>query len=160
MVDTVRVRLATLDDIPVLVHQRVAMFAEILDPDEQGRPTMAEEFAAWVRERLISREYVGFMAEDANAGVVAGAGLWLLPWPPGPVAGAGELGYILNVYTDVPFRHRGIAQRLMLAVLDYAREQGLSTLILHASEAGRPIYQRLGFQLSNEMRLSIRREDQ
>ncbi len=42
----------------------------------------------------------------------------------------------------------------MRRVIDWLREQRLGRLILHASEAGRPLYDKMGFVTTNEMRLA------
>jgi len=63
---------------------------------------------------------------------------------------------VLNVYTEPAFRNRGLARRLMHAVIDWCRAQGLASVQLHASDAGRPLYESLGFGATNEMRLSLR----
>jgi hypothetical protein len=42
----------------------------------------------------------------------------------------------------------------MRQVIAWAGEAGIHTLVLHASEAGRPLYERLGFASTNEMRFT------
>ena len=51
-------------------------------------------------------------------------------------------------------RCRGLAETLMRRVIAWAGEAGVHTLVLHASEAGRPLYERLGFASTNEMRFT------
>ena len=41
----------------------------------------------------------------------------------------------------------------MRALLDALAERGIRRIVLHASEDGRRLYQRLGFVPTNEMRL-------
>lgn len=40
----------------------------------------------------------------------------------------------------------------MRHILDWARQERLDRLVLHASDDGRPLYERLGFAATNEMR--------
>ena len=61
----------------------------------------------------------------------------------------------MNVYTEPRYRKRGLARRLMATVMDWCREQGLRTLILHASDEARPLYQSLGFRPTNEMSIKL-----
>jgi hypothetical protein len=42
----------------------------------------------------------------------------------------------------------------MQTLIGWAGDAGLHTLVLHASDAGRPLYERLGFKATNEMRYS------
>jgi GNAT superfamily N-acetyltransferase len=63
---------------------------------------------------------------------------------------------ILNVYTDPEYRRRGIARLLMETMIDWCKRKGLARVNLHASDAGRHLYESLGFEPSNEMRLKLR----
>jgi GNAT superfamily N-acetyltransferase len=64
-------------------------------------------------------------------------------------------GNILNVYTAPPHRRRGLARRLMETALDWCQKNGIRAVILHSSDDGRALYERLGFQASNEMRMIL-----
>jgi predicted acetyltransferase len=68
---------------------------------------------------------------------------------------SGCVGYVMNVVTVPTYRRRGIARRVMTDILRWLAEQGVEHVTLHATEAGRPLYQELGFVASNEMRLRI-----
>jgi len=59
---------------------------------------------------------------------------------------------VVNVYTEPEWRGRGIARALMKVLMEWAAGQGADRLVLHASDAGRPLYQSLGFEPTNEMR--------
>lgn len=119
----------------------------------------AENFLAGA---LARGEYVGWLlAPEAEPDrVVAGAGVQLRSALPHPVdLGGGEIGVaagrhgiVLNVFTEPDWRRQGLAEQLMRHVLVWAREQRLDRLLLHASEDGRALYQRLGFVATNEMR--------
>ena len=74
------------------------------------------------------------------------------PHPLGDGLAEGRQGLIVNVFTERPWRRRGLANLLLEHVLAWAAESGMETLVLHASDEGRPLYERLGFQATNEMR--------
>jgi predicted acetyltransferase len=63
---------------------------------------------------------------------------------------------IINIYTEPKVRRRGLARRLMLLMIQWLKEQGFSSVVLHASHAGRPLYEKLGFVPTNEMRLRLK----
>ena len=44
---------------------------------------------------------------------------------------------------------------MMEALLGWCRGQGFRSVALHASEEGRPLYEKLGFHHTNEMRLKL-----
>jgi GNAT superfamily N-acetyltransferase len=58
----------------------------------------------------------------------------------------------VNVYTQPEWRGQGIARALMNVLMEWAVGQGSDRLVLHASDAGRPLYLSLGFEATNEMR--------
>jgi hypothetical protein len=43
----------------------------------------------------------------------------------------------------------------MLTILDWIKKRGLRSVNLHASDEGRPLYEKLGFSATNEMRLKF-----
>jgi GNAT superfamily N-acetyltransferase len=62
------------------------------------------------------------------------------------------------MYVVPAARRRGIARALMNEVLEYCRAQGFRSVYVHASDAGRPLYESLGFIPTNEMRLDLRHD--
>lgn len=156
MSEELRVRLATLADVPTIVHQRHAMFAEMGDGTPESLERMDAAYALWLREKMANDEYLGWFALDAAGAPVSGVGLWAQEWPAGPIDQTGKRAYLMNVYTEPPYRQRGLARRLVQIALDWARQHGMETALLNASKAGRPLYESLGFDQSSEMRLTLR----
>ena len=77
----------------------------------------------------------------------------LCPWPANPRDPCTQRAIILNMFTEPAFRKRGIARQIMLTILDWIKQPGLHGVNLHASEEGRSLYEKLGFEATNEMRL-------
>jgi ribosomal protein S18 acetylase RimI-like enzyme len=149
------VRRATPADALVITAQRRAMFEDMGHADATRLDAMDTAFEPWVAERLRAGSYIGWLMDDGAGKVVAGAGLWVMDWPPHQLGQAPRRGNILNVYVAPEHRRRGLARRLMDDVLAYCRADGLEVVILHASEQGRPLYAALGFAPTNEMRLLL-----
>jgi GNAT superfamily N-acetyltransferase len=106
-----------------------------------------------VRQKMSAGDYLAWFAIAPDGSVAAGAGLWLMDWPPHMLgAGDNRRGNILNVYTRPEFRRQGLARGLTETAVEWCRTHGIRTVILHASEEGRALYQALGFQPTNEMR--------
>src|SRR6266550_1058805 len=95
---------------------------------------------------------------DAESGeIVGGAGLQLRELLPRPNPGGerlvrGPQGLVVNVYTERAWRRRGVADALMRELLRWCSGNGVESIVLHASGEGRPLYQKLGFTPTNEMR--------
>ena len=139
------VRPATLADIDALVHHRIAMFTEMgIALDE---PALAAAFRGWLHEMMPSGSYRAWVAEDGGA-VVAGGGITVLPWPPGPQYMGRRLAYVYNVYTEPGHRRRGLARLIMEAIHAWCRASDVASVALNASRDGAPLYETLGYQVS------------
>ncbi|GGR01620.1 N-acetyltransferase [Deinococcus ruber] len=143
-------RPAVLADAAIIAAQREAMFT---DMGVEYREEVAQ-FAPWVRRHLEAASYLGWLIETGGE-VVAGAGLLLLDWPPHFVDPQPLRGYLLNVYVHPAHRGRGLARQLTETAIAETRQRGIRILSLHASEFGRPLYEKLGFTATNEMRLML-----
>lgn len=151
-----RIREAGMADLPHLIHHRRAMFAEMGLGDEASLDRVDEASKEYFAHALQRGTYKGWLAEAAGQTVLGGGGIVLARWPGFPGESLAERAWILNMYTEPPARGRGVAKRLLQTMIDWCREHGFSTVSLHASDAGRPIYQSFGFQPTNEMRLKLR----
>ncbi len=156
--DSLTVRSATLADVPIIIAHRHEMFAEM----QRGTPgqlrAMDRAFRPWIERALHSGIYLGWFVADRDR-VAAGAGLLLEDWPATPMDQSARRGYILNVYTHPDYRRRGLARKLMRTILDYCRLHDIRIVSLHASAAGRALYESLGFRPTNEMRLNLAEEN-
>lgn len=156
MLETIyRLRLAVPADAPVIAAQRRAMFIEMGDRAHAEAAGMDEQFVAWVSERIARGAYLGWLACTEAGAPVAGAGLDIREGAPLPGDFATRRGYIMNVYVLPEHRRRGLARCLLRALLGWCQENGVRGLSLHASDAGRPLYEALGFAASGEMRLLL-----
>jgi GNAT superfamily N-acetyltransferase len=149
-----RVAQATIRDAESIVHHRRAMFSDMGYRDTVALDTMCAAFRPWLEARMAAGDYLAWMAHTDDGRIVAGLGLWLMDWPPHMIGAGSRRGNILNVYTEPEFRRRGIARALMQTALDWCRVNGVTAVILHASADGRALYESLGFQPTNEMRIA------
>jgi GNAT superfamily N-acetyltransferase len=137
------IRPATLDDLETLVHHRVAMFTDMgvtIDGDALGRA-----FRAWLREAMAPGDYRAWLCE-AGGHVVAGGGISLLRWPPGPRSVVGDrLAFVYNVYTEPAYRKRGLARSLMETIHAWCASHGIPAMALNAAGDARRLYESLGY---------------
>jgi GNAT superfamily N-acetyltransferase len=138
------VRLATLDDVAVLVHHRVAMFTDMGVPLDE--PTLSRAFAEWLRVQMPAGTYRAWLVETESSAVVAGGGATILPWPPGPRYMGDRLAFVYNVYVERAHRRRGLARLVMDTMHAWCRDNGVTSMALNASADGLPLYESLGYQ--------------
>lgn len=162
MADAFQLRLATSADVDLISWHRARMFQDMgeLPPD------LFETFRIRSRDALqqmFEREnYFGWLASSENEPerIVAGAGVQLREVPPHPQPNAnakidivsGRQAIIQNVFTEPDWRRRGLAALLIKRIIDWTREKGIDSLVLHASDEGRALYEWLGFVPTTEMR--------
>lgn len=151
-----QIRFARVSDANVIARQRVAMF---LDMGELGDRADAAALESSTRVHLIeqlgSGEYVGWLAEQGTT-VIGGAGVLIHQYHPSPQNLRGRpTAYVLNVYSDPAHRKQGVATALMTAIARWCVERDIPRISLHTSDAGRRLYERLGFAASNEMRVDV-----
>ncbi len=141
------IREATLDDIDILVHHRLAMFAEMGRPFDA--PLIAELFRGWLRTTMPSGEYHAWLCTTEANAVAAGAGLSVIKWPPGPSPlRSDRAAFVYNVYTEVAHRRRGLARRLMETLHEWCARQGIGAIALNASDDARHLYESMGYRVA------------
>jgi GNAT superfamily N-acetyltransferase len=139
------VRPATLQDTDVLVRHRAGMFTDMGVKVDRGA---SDRFKSWLTEMMPAGTYRAWLLETDHGEVVAGGGITVLPWPPGPLSPEGRLAFVYNVYTEPSHRRHGHAGLVMQAIHAWCREAGIYSLALNASQFGVSLYESLGYRQS------------
>ena len=153
--DPYRVRAAGPADIEVVLHHRRRMFEDMGFTDPAALEAMLATSTPLLRRGLEDGSYRGFLVEEAGGRVVAGGGVVVLEFHSHPTDPRPRRAWVVNVFTETEHRRRGLARRLMEAILASCRADGMRTLYLHASAEARSLYESLGFQATNEMRIDF-----
>ena len=139
------IRPADVDDVDALVHHRLAMFTEMGTPFDA--PVIKQMFREWLLKMMPAGEYRAWVCVSERGEIVAGAGLTLLKWPPGPSPIASErIAFVYNVYTEPPHRKRGLARRLMDTVHTWCADHGVGAVALNAAPAAQHLYESQGYR--------------
>jgi len=154
----ITIRAAGVGDAAIILDHRGSMFRDMKEGTADERERMAEVAGPWLAQALADGSYRHWLALDAAGRVVGGGGVLLCPWPANPKDPCTERAVILNVYTEPEFRKRGIARQVMLTILEWLKQRGLRGVNLHASADGRPLYEKMGFEPTNEMQLKFNGE--
>jgi len=148
------IRRATSDDIEQLVRLRLLLFEE-LDEHAESVPMVevGEATRAYLTQSLMQGTFLAWVAENDQL-IVATSGLALFERPPSPRNLSGKEAYVLNMYTLPQWRGQGLATALLQELMRYVIEASIGRIWLHATEDGRPIYEKAGFLAkSSEMEL-------
>jgi GNAT superfamily N-acetyltransferase len=148
---SISIRPTTLEDVATIAEHRHRMFVDDGIPDDERMRALIDSFIPWVKARIQMGIYSGWFALDGDK-VIAGVGMMTIDWPPHPLHLEPLRGYLLNVYTDPAYRGKGIAKCLVKKAMEEAVRRKISVVTLHASKMGRPVYEKLGFNGTTEMR--------
>lgn len=152
------VRMATIDDIPILIDHHLAMFREIYQV--LNRAIVETDFnktGRAYREKLWRQLTEGTCTawvHTSNSGIVASAAVSLLEGVPVPNDPSVTVAFVHSVYTSPEYRRKGYARQLMREILTYCEQHEIRRVDLVASTAGEALYTGLGFSyMSGSMRL-------
>jgi GNAT superfamily N-acetyltransferase len=146
---------AGLEDVELLAAQRLNLLREV--HPELGTKIEESEVRTreWIRKRLADGRLTGFVVRTQD-GKVAGSGcIWLRDEQPRPTNLSMVAPYLMSMYTAPEFRRKGVARLIVQSALKWCREHGYERVNLHASEAGKPLYESLGFLPTTEMRAKL-----
>ncbi len=149
------IRVASIADIPEILRQRRRMYEDMNYTDAEALNAVATLTADYLQRAMADRTFRAWLACELNRPIAGGAVL-VTPWPAHPNDLECRRATILNVYTDPAYRRRGIARQLMETMITWCKGEGFARVTLHASDDGRRLYESLGFEPSNEMRLKLR----
>lgn len=153
-IDT-HIRMATVADLPTIMHHRRRMFYDMGFTDNATLDAMEATSAPFIQAGLRNGSYRGWLVETADC-VAAGGGVVIMDYPSSPRDPNARRVYILNMYTEPEYRKRGLAKMIVEAMICWCRVQGFGWVSLHASDDGRHLYETLGFKPTNEMRLVLK----
>ncbi|MCR4401365.1 MAG: ribosomal protein S18-alanine N-acetyltransferase [Firmicutes bacterium] len=112
------------------------------DLDDVMRIEKASFPTPWSRNAFLSEIYENsracYLVARQSGKVIGYVGIWIIL----------EEGHITNIAVHPDFRRRGIGERLMKAIMDYARSKGAKrfTLEVRVSNVGaQKLYEKLGF---------------
>lgn len=154
------VRAATSADAPVIARHRAEMFRDMGELPMEAYQDLVDRTVAYLPQAITSGEYIAWLVSPPDSSeTIAGAGVQIRRILPRPITESGQIrialgreAIVLNVFTERPWRRKGIARLLMQHVLDWASAAEIDRLVLHASSEGRGLYERLGFVPTGEMR--------
>jgi GNAT superfamily N-acetyltransferase len=146
---------AKIEDLDILVKHRLDMFNDMYPELRKEIQESEEQTRKWIKEMLSKGTLAGFIVRT-GVGLAVGSGcLWIKKDQPNPTHSRLEAPYLLSMYTEKEFRRRGVARLIVKTAMAWSKEQGYDRINLHATEAGKGLYEEFGFKPTNEMRLTL-----
>lgn len=146
---------ASPEDIARIVDLKLDMFREFgYDKHlaKNAREIIIEDYLQMYEENLATH-----LLAKVDESVVGMAGAFVKSDIPYRYFANSQYGFIGDVYTLPDYRNLGISMKLNEEALSWLKDYGVSSVRLLASDAGRPIYERLGFSPDVGMVLNFER---
>jgi GNAT superfamily N-acetyltransferase len=149
------IRKSCLYDIDLLLANRLEFFGVVRNHEVVFPEGFEEATREYMMKHMEDNSLVIWIAEDN--GVICSIAMvcyyQLLPSLSNP---GGNTGYIQNVYTLPDYRGKGFASKLIKNIIQDAKDRKVGRLILHATDMGKVVYEKLGFDvLTNEMMITV-----
>ena len=144
MKSEISVKIAKESELPEVLAIRMEMLSVV-----NAGKSFDEAFVERSRDYFTNGAQTTVLAFDGEnaAGCATVCYVQVMPTYSHPT---GNRAHIMNVYVRDEYRRRGIAREMMEMLLDEAKSRGVSQITLDATESGRPLYQALGFESSEE----------
>ena len=147
-------RLATAADIPELLRLRALMF------ESMGREDPADwrqASSAFLEERIDGDDVAAFVVDDpVQRGHVIACGIVVIIRRLGsPRTPSGRFAHIQSMVTEPASRRQGLARAVLAALVDWCTARGVTSIDLHASKMGEPLYRSFGFHEGSEPELRL-----
>lgn len=156
-VPTIIFRKATSADVEDLVRLRMAFLKEVQKPETRQLDdvTLEQILRLYFQKNVENEKFVAWLALHGDE-IVATSGLCFFQIAPGFTLQDGKIAYILNIYTLPEWRRKGLGKQIFDHILQEAKSRGYKRISLHASDEGRPVYEKFGFRLTgDEMELQL-----
>lgn len=139
--------IAALSDAWYAMLDETGMLAGAVDP------CWPDLLAAHFSREIEAGRHVWKVVE--RDGRIVATGALFVNREPSIVALTGLGATLAGVYTYPLYRRRGYARTIATELVAFARTHGCRTIRLRATNAGRPLYEALGFRNSDEMSLAL-----
>ena len=136
---------ATREDINELIRMRIEYmiddFGSVTDEERKGMEAQLPDYF----NRKLGTELIAFVAKEGDR-IVSVAYLHIIEMPANSIPLNGLDADVLSVYTEPAYRGQGICTQLMKNLVEYGKRRGLGRIDLSATDAGYPIYAKVGFK--------------
>ena len=141
------IRFTDKKDIDLMMSSRLEMLKEVnsLDADYQYSESFVEES----RRYFLDGDQTTVLAMDGER-VIGCATICYFTIMPTFSHPTGKRAHLMNVYTAKEYRKQGIGIKMVNMLIEDAWNKGATEISLDATEQGRPLYKKCGFEDSGE----------
>jgi len=146
-----------MNDDQLIADHRDKIFADMaMNPEEIVKAR--DFYMPWLKDGLAKGNYKGYAVIQSETDiVVASSAVWFSIGGPLCDLISNDLrrATLTNVFVEPGHRRRGIARAMVKQLINLCKCEQYPVLNLHSSEAGRSLYESLGFEDTHEYRLTL-----
>ena len=141
----ITIRQVSACEIPVLMQWRMEVLHDVFDiPEHELMDSLYKENERYYKATIKRGLHVACFAL-VNHKIAGCGGMCLYHEMPSPDNPNGKCAYLMNIYTRPAYRGCGIGKKVVEWLICEAQKRNIAKIYLEASEAGRPLYEKLGF---------------
>lgn len=145
---------ATIDDLEMLVETRISVLrAANKLSDQVDMAEVKKQSYEYYQKALSDNTHIAYLVFDGEIWIGAGGVSFfrVMPTYHNPT---GKKAYIMNMYTKPEYRRKGIAYKTLDLLVAESKRNGISEILLEATDMGKPLYEKYGFvKMNDEMNL-------
>lgn len=147
---------ATIDDVQDLIKLRLDYLNTEQPLSETNVAVLTKQLNDYFTRHLLSGDFIAIIAKIED-NIASAAFLVVNEYPANLSFITGKTGTLLNVLTYPQYRRKGIAIKVIGAIIRKAKQMGVSSIDLYATADGKELYEKLGFQTPeySAMRLKL-----
>jgi GNAT superfamily N-acetyltransferase len=153
-ISVITCRIATTDDIELLMSSRLEMLRVVNDLSDDY--VYSDEIVNESRDYFLNGDHATVLALDGDE-VIGCASMSFIRIMPTFSHPTGRRAHLMNVYTRNEYRRQGIARRMVEMLIEETWARGATEISLDATVMGRPLYESLGFTDSTECMVLTRK---
>lgn len=146
------IRIATIDDIDILVELRIKLLNESnsnIEHCDLGKYSQA--LKDFYHSGLLNEKFIAYLAEDKGR-IVATSMMCFYSITPLLFNLDGKIALLTDMYTIPQYRNMGYGMGLLNRIMEHAQRLGYMKVVLNATNSGRKLYEKYGFKdISGEM---------
>ena len=145
-------RMATTGDVETLASLRMQMLREVASVIP---PALHNAVLKYLEKHIADKTCLCALGEE-DGNIVVKAMLCVSEAMPDEMNVSGKYARLFSVCTVPAFRGKGYMEKLLMFLLDEAKNNGIEEVFASAEEKAMPLYKRIGFSVSEtEMHIKL-----
>ncbi|HNX13791.1 MAG TPA: GNAT family N-acetyltransferase [Oscillospiraceae bacterium] len=139
---------AAMSDLHALAEMRIRMINSEEHPLSDGQKRLIAENTKQFLFDGISKDTAVVWTAAVSEHFVGMGVVNFFSLPPNDWCPSGKTAYIGSIFVRPEYRRQGIASELLTRLVWEAKKRDCQRIMLHASDEGRPLYKKFGFEAS------------